>query len=265
MILDDILEAKKKEVLTRKKQYPECALIRSAQEADPALNLASALSSDIGNKYRIIAEIKKASPSRGIICEHFQPVETALQYENNGAVAISVLTDEKFFKGSLQYLRDIKEHKISIPLLRKDFIIDPYQIYEARAFGADAVLLIVAALSDTSRIKEFLALVDELSFSALVEVHSKTELDKALYCGAEIIGINNRDLKTFNTDIKTTLEIIDDIPDDRVVVSESGIKTTGDLKKLSSAGVSAFLIGETFMRDINPGQKLDSFVNNRTT
>ena len=199
-------------------------------------------------KIRLIAEVKKASPSKDIICPNFNPVNIAGIYADNGAAAISVLTEPKYFLGSLDYLRDIKKALAAkpLPLLRKDFIFDPYQIYEARAYGADCVLLIVAILSP-QKLSELLQLSRQLGMMNLVEVHNAAEIEIALRSGAVIIGINNRDLNTFKVDLKTTSKLRPLIPPDRLIVSESGIKTRKDMEELQGCGVNAALIGEALI------------------
>jgi indole-3-glycerol phosphate synthase len=258
MILDRIV-AHKKDVLAKAKKRFNYNFLEGLIKISPHVkDFAFALKKDTGGRNSIIAEVKKASPSKGIIREQFFPVEIAREYEANGAAAISVLTEEKFFLGSLEYMKEIKQ-AVSLPVLRKDFLFDPYQMYEARAFGADAVLLIVAVL-EKEQLQELQQAAQELSLSALVEVHTREELDTALSADSLIIGINNRNLNTFTTDIATTLELSNAIPDDRIVVSESGLKTIDDIIKLKDAGVDAFLIGESLMRAESPGKKLREFV-----
>lgn len=203
---------------------------------------------------RIIAEVKKASPSRGVIRDEFDPLGLAKEYEANGASAVSVLTEEAYFQGSLEYLRLIKE-KTGLPVLRKDFIIDEYQIYEARSAGADAVLLI-AAILDEKALKNFLWLTEALGMAALVEVHDEEEIKKVLEAGASLIGVNNRDLKTFKVDINTTVRLAPLVPKDKIVVSESGIRERADILLLKKAGVNAFLIGEALVKEKDAGKKL---------
>jgi len=202
----------------------------------------------------VIAEIKKASPSRGILREDFDPEQIAISYENGGAACLSVLTDIDFFKGADAYLQQARA-ACSLPVLRKDFVIDPYQVYEARALGADCILLIVAALDD-DLLRELLQLAGELGMDALVEVHDATELQRALAMPAPLLGINNRDLRTFETRLDTTLGYLQQIPDDRLVVTESGIHTVDDVALMRSHGVNCFLVGEAFMRAPEPGAKL---------
>jgi len=245
MILDQILANSQLELEARKRSFPLEELKRLALEQPLPLDLALALR---GDRLQLIAEVKKASPSRGIIRADFNPVEIAKIYASSGASAISVLTEAKYFQGSLNYLRDIRNAlgNKKPPLLRKDFLSDPYQIYESRAYGADSLLLIVAILKP-ERLKELLRLSHELNMSCLVEVHNEAELEIALESGAMIIGINNRDLTTFTVDLTTTERLRPLIPKDRIVVSESGIKNRDDIKKLRQWGVEAVLIGESLM------------------
>jgi len=202
----------------------------------------------------IIAEVKKGSPSKGIIREAFDPLEIAGIYGANGATCLSVLTDEHFFMGHLSFLALIRE-TISLPLLRKDFIVDPYQIYEARAAGADAILLIAASLS-LDQLKEFYALARELDLDALLEVHDEAEMETALQTDCPVIGVNNRNLRTFVTDLDTTARLARMLPSDRLLVAESGINTRTDIERLAAAGSGAFLVGESLMREADIGAKL---------
>jgi len=259
LILDKIVKSKQKELNESKIKRNINILQDIVNKQSDVLNFKDSLKKQSTSDIRIIAEVKKASPSKGIIREDFDPITIAKQYDANNAAAISVLTETEFFMGKLEFLKEIK-NTVNIPVLRKDFLFDPYQIYEARANGADAVLLI-AAILEKSLLEELLSVVKELSMSALVEVHTKNELEKVLQTNAEIIGINNRNLKTFNTDIQTSINLIADIPNSKIIVTESGIKTKEDILKLSEAGVDAFLIGETFMRDENPGEMLNKFIN----
>ncbi len=245
MILDRIVANSRLELEARKSSFPIEELRRVASEQPPPLDFASALR---GEHIQLIAEVKKASPSRGVIRPDFNPVEIAQTYADNGASAISVLTETRYFQGSLNHLKSIREALVDnrLPLLRKDFIFDPYQVYESRAYGADALLLIVAMLNP-EKLEELLSLSHGLNVSCLVEVHNEAELKIALSSGARIIGINNRDLRTFNVDITTTRRLRPLIPQDRIVVSESGIKDRGDIEKLGRWGVDAVLIGESLM------------------
>jgi indole-3-glycerol phosphate synthase len=202
----------------------------------------------------VIAEIKKASPSKGLLREDFDPEAIAKSYEAGGAACLSVLTDHDFFQGSEAYLEDARA-ACGLPVLRKDFLIDPYQVYEARVMGADCVLLIVSALGD-AQLRDLLALTHELGMNALIEVHDREELERALRLDARLIGINNRNLRTFETRLETTLDLLETIPEDRLVVTESGIHTREDVARMRAAGVHAFLVGEAFMRASDPGARL---------
>ena len=211
----------------------------------------------------LIAEVKKASPSAGVICEDFDPVRIAREYEAAGASCLSVLTDEKFFQGSLDHLRQIRE-AVKVPLLRKDFIIDERQILEAVEWGADATLLIVAILTD-AQLKRFHSLATEAGLAALVEVHDESELDRALAIGAQLIGVNNRDLRTLSVSIDNSLRIAGSLPDNVLRVSESGIETRQDIDRLRAAGFHAFLIGERLMREPDPGAALRGLLGDTTS
>jgi len=254
MILDQIVTDKLLELEARKSGFPLDEVRRVALEQPPPLDFASALRSD---RIQLIAEVKKASPSRGIIRHDFNPAEIAQIYADNGAAAISVLTETKYFQGSLDHLRDIIKAlgDKKLPLLRKDFILDSYQVYESRACGADGLLLIVAILTH-EKLKMLLELSHELGMSCLVEVHNEAELEIALRSQARIIGINNRDLSTFAVDLATTKRLRPLIPLDRIVVSESGIKNRSDLEKLREWGVDAVLIGESLMAAANIAAKM---------
>lgn len=254
-ILKEIIRNKRRELRTLSEGTSLKALTRELREKSagmpPALDFAGALSAP---GVRIIAEVKKASPSKGVIREDFDPVSIAKAYEANGAAAISVLTDEKYFQGSLEYLRMIRAG-VRLPLLRKDFIISEYQVYESRAAGADAILLIAAVL-DREELKDLLLYTDAAGLSALVEVHDEDELASSLDAGASIIGVNNRDLNTFRTNIETTARLAPMVPKERILVTESGINTPEDIARLSRAGARAFLVGESLMREEDPGAKL---------
>ncbi len=245
MILDQIVADKKLELEDSRRRLPLAKLRKMASKQPPSLDFAGALR---GEGVRLIAEVKKASPSRGVIRPNFDPVAVAKIYAGNGAAAISILTEVKYFQGSLKYLKEIRDvlGDKRPPLLRKDFIFEPYQVYESRAFGADALLLIVAILNP-KKLEELIGLSDELGMACLVEVHNEAELEIALRGRAGIIGINNRDLNTFNVDIATTGRLRPLIPSDRIVVSESGIRDRGDMEKLRQWGVDAALIGESLM------------------
>ncbi len=254
MILDQIVADKLLELEARKSSFPLADLRRAAKRQPSPLDLASALQ---GDGIRLIAEVKKASPSRGVIRSDFDPVEIARTYARNGASAISVLTEARYFQGSLSHLEDIKKalENEKLPLLRKDFLCDPYQIYESRAYGADSLLLIVAILTP-QQLDGLIGLSHQLGMSCLVEVHNEAELDIALKSQARIIGINNRDLRTFIVDLATTERLRPLIPTDRIVVSESGIKDRNDLEKLKGWGVDAVLIGESLMSAPNIAVKM---------
>ncbi len=247
-ILKKIVEHKRRELSEKKQKFNMSVLREEAERLKVPYNFKEALSREGIN---IIAEVKKASPSKGVIRENFDPVEIAKAYERGGARAISVLTDEKFFQGSPFYLRQVAE-AVELPVLRKDFIIDEFQIYGAKALGASSYLLIVAILSD-SELKDFIELGRELGMEPLVETHTEEEVERALKAGAEIVGVNNRDLKTFTVSLSTTLKLLPLIKSEgKLAVSESGIKGKDDLIMLKEAGVDAFLIGETLMRSENP-------------
>ncbi len=252
MILDDIIANKKEELAGTKRRTPLSDVKRSASDAGPTRGFGAAL--DGQGEIRLIAEVKKASPSKGVIRKDFHPVSIAESYEKSGASCISVLTEEKYFQGSLKYLGEIR-NAVGLPLLRKDFIIDEYQIFEARAAGADAVLLIAACL-ERQRIEDYIGIAKLLGLDALVESHTYKELDKSLLAGALLIGINNRDLGTFTVDLQTTIDLIKDVPDDRTVVSESGIKSREDVMRLQQSGVDAILVGEGLVREKEVGKKV---------
>lgn len=253
MILDKIVETKKEEVAQAKREKPLVGLQGAIGELPPCRNFKAAIS---GSACAIIAEVKCASPSRGRLVENFDPLKIAAAYEKNGAAAISVLTDEKYFMGNKEYLSQIKT-EVKLPLLRKDFIIDPYQIYESRAIGADAVLLIVRILG--TRLGDFIGLAGQLGLAALTEVHTCPELEIALAAGADIVGINNRNLDTFVTDINTCKELARSIPAGIVTVAESGIRNRTDIENIIESGISAFLIGEALVTSSDIGKKLKEF------
>lgn len=250
-VLDRILEARRASVSHRKRVLPETVLRMAAKDAPPARDFAAALSRPGVN---VIAELKKASPSRGLLRENFVPAELGSSLESAGAAALSVLTEEEFFQGSLRNLQDARK-KVSIPVLRKDFIFDAWQVWEARASGADSFLLIVAALSD-EELQELLALGRRNGMEALVEVHTREELRRAIAAEAQIIGVNNRDLKTLDVKIEISIELIGDIPDGCVAVCESGIRSAAEIARLRAAGFDAFLVGEQLMTQPDPGAAL---------
>ena len=243
-ILVRIVGNTRRELRERMSAVPLAEMKKLAHDPAPALDFAQSLlrKKPVG----IIAEVKKASPSKGLIREDFDPVAIAVEYERAGADAISVLTDQKFFMGKLEFLADIRKH-VSLPILRKDFIVDAYQVYEARANGADAVLLISEILS-TREMRELLDVAHSLGMQALVESHDREHLEAALETDARLIGINNRDLATFDVDLATTEELGKLVPADRVLVGESGISTAADVARLAAAGVKAILVGETLIR-----------------
>jgi indole-3-glycerol phosphate synthase len=254
-VLDRIIEARRAAIAHRKKTVPETALRFGAKHAKPVRDFAAALTHDSLN---VIAELKKASPSAGLIRADFDPVALAKGFESAGAAALSVLTEEEFFQGDLKYIRDARA-AVGLPVLRKDFIVDPWQVWEARATDADSFLLIVAALSD-SVLGELLALGRELGMEPLIEVHTSKELTRALAVGARIIGVNNRDLRSLEVRVKTSDELIQDIPDECIAVCESGLRFHADLARLRTAGFDAFLIGEHLMVQPDPAAALRALV-----
>ncbi len=241
-MLNKIVAQKREEVKQRKQRVPLPVLKERIAQRRAPLDLAAALG---GEQIRLIAEVKRASPSRGILCPDFEPVALAKTYVRGGAAAISVLTEEKYFGGSLEHLSAIRD-AVGLPLLRKDFISDPYQVYEAAAYGADALLLIAAILNH-EQLAGLLSLSHSLGLACLVEVHSEAEVSRALQVGARIIGINNRDLRSFDVDINTTRRLRALMPRQQIVVSESGIRSRQDVKKLKGWGVNAVLIGEALV------------------
>lgn len=254
-ILNKIVAEKKHEVEQKKLGLPLSALKEKITRHKAPLDFTSALR---GDNIKLITEVKKASPSKGVLCPDFDPVALAKTYAQCGAAAISVLTEVNHFQGSLEYLAAIRE-EVSIPLLRKDFIFAPYQVYESAAYGADALLLIAAILS-REQLKKLLVLSHSLGLGCLVEVHNENELEKALLGGAEIIGINNRDLNTFTVDINTTRRLRPLIPEGRIVVSESGIRNRDDIQKLKEWGVNAVLVGEALVTAENIPAKMEELI-----
>lgn len=251
MLLERIVETKKREVAALKGMMPLSRLEAMVRDLPSPRDFRRA----VGNgPCAIIAEVKRRSPSKGRIREAFDPLQIAALYQEHGAQAVSVLTDEAFFEGKKPYLSGIRDI-IDLPLLRKDFIIDPYQIYETRVLKGDALLLIAGLLAEGD-LREYIQLAEQLGLSPLVEVHAREELDKALAAGADIIGINNRDLTTFTTDLGRTLELAPSIPHGKIVVAESGIATREDIELLMGAGIHCFLIGEALMRAEDIGGKL---------
>ena len=242
MFLEKILEHKKREIAERKVHFPLSELKRRLKEAPAPLDFEGAVRS---RPEALIAEVKRSSPSRGRIREDFDPVAIARLYEEGGAAAISVLTEQRFFEGHDSFLLQVRKN-VSIPLLRKDFIVDPYQIYETRLLEGDAILFIARAL-DRGLLGEFLGLSSELGLSSLVEIHDEDDLDKAVSAGARMIGINNRDLSTFSTDLETSIRLAPLLPKEVTVISESGIRCRRDMERLRAAGVHGVLVGETLM------------------
>jgi indole-3-glycerol phosphate synthase len=254
-ILKKILARKVEEIDARNRAVSLEELSRRVTEADAPRGFLEALRSRVtAGRPAVIAEVKKASPSRGVLREDFVPAQIAASYERGGAACLSVLTDIDFFQGADAYLQQARA-ACSLPVLRKDFTIDPYQVYEARAIGADCILLIVAALGD-AMLSELLQLAEHLEMDCLVEVHDEAELERALQTPAPLIGINNRDLRSFETSLNVTLDMLDQIPADRLVVTESGIHTAGDVALMRGNGVHVFLVGEAFMKAPEPGEKL---------
>jgi indole-3-glycerol phosphate synthase len=244
-ILDEIVQHKREELGRRRVEVPRVELERRSGARQRPRDLARALTPAPGG-VKLLAEVKKASPSRGVLAESFDPLALAEIYAANGAAALSVLTDEKYFQGSLEFLTAIRE-RVEVPILRKDFTLDEYQVWEARAAGADAVLLIVAIL-DAAQLRDLLQAAAGLGLAALVEAHTASELDVALAAGARIVGLNNRNLKTFETRIETSLELLPLIPPDRVAVSESGFFTAEQVRAVVAAGAHAVLVGEALVR-----------------
>lgn len=244
MILDDILEKRRIQLDREMKDRPLGTLMEEAQgRGGTPFPLEKVLRE---RDFSLIAEVKKASPSKGLISKDFQPLPTALAYEDAGAVAISVLTEEHYFQGKNRYLEEIAA-RVRVPVLRKDFVMDPYQIWHAKALGASVVLLIAAILSD-GELRDFRGLADRLGMDAILEVHTEEELERGIRSGARIIGINNRDLRTFQVDLHRTVDLMKKVPEGLLVISESGLQTKADIDLLRKAGVRGVLIGETLMR-----------------
>ena len=251
MFLEKILEGKKEEVAAQKGLLPLSDLKRRLAEVPAPLDFRGALRS---RECALIAEVKRSSPSKGRIREDFDPVAIARIYAENGAAAVSVVTESRFFEGRPLFLSQIRQ-SVQIPLLRKDFIIDSYQIYEGRLLGADAVLLI-ARILEAPRLREFIELSSDLGLSPLVEIHDEADLEKAVSAGAEVIGINNRDLSTFATDLGVSLRLAPLVPPETLVISESGIRSQGDIARLMAVGIQGFLVGETLMRERDVAGKM---------
>ena len=254
-ILEKIVAVKRTEVASAQKRMPLAAMRADAESRVLTRDFVGALQAKIkAGKPAVIAEVKKASPSKGVLRADFIPADIAQSYAEFGAACLSVLTDQQFFQGCVDYLKQARA-SCQLPVLRKDFMVDAYQIYESRAMGADAVLLIAACLDD-AQLRDFEAIARSLDMAVLVEVHSGEELGRALKLKTPLIGVNNRNLKTFEVSLDTTLTLMRDIPADRMLVCESGIHTRDDVLRMGSAGVNVFLVGEAFMRADEPGQAL---------
>ena len=257
-ILKKIITRKEQEIIERKENVPQARLMELALEALmslPVRGFVNSMQAKIeNNQAAVIAEVKKASPSKGVIRENFIPADIAKSYESAGASCLSVLTDIDFFQGSDEYLKQARA-ACNLPVIRKDFIVDTYQVYEARAMGADCILLIVSVLSD-EQIGTLFQLALDLKMDVLIEVHDEAELHRSLPFGATLVGINNRNLRNFDTSLNTTINMLEQIPDDRIVVTESGIHAVNDVKLMRDNNVHAFLVGEAFMRAADPGAEL---------
>jgi indole-3-glycerol phosphate synthase len=254
-ILEKIVATKAQEVIAAQLARPFLAVDAEARAASPVRGFERALRAKIAaGRPAVIAEVKKASPSKGVLREDFRPADIGASYARHGATCLSVLTDRQFFQGAPEYLQQARAAS-GLPALRKDFTVDAYQVFEARAMGADCILLIVAAL-DRAALLDLEALAEGLSLGVLVEVHDAGELERALELRTPLVGINNRNLRTFETRLDTTLELLQSIPADRLVVTESGIATPADVARMRGAGVHAFLVGEAFMRAPDPGAEL---------
>ncbi|MBL4581912.1 MAG: indole-3-glycerol phosphate synthase TrpC [Gammaproteobacteria bacterium] len=254
-ILEQIIANKQLEVAAAKATVSQCELEAKFPSIDQARSFSEAMRERVqSGQVAVIAEIKKASPSKGLIREDFQPAQHAIDYEANGASCLSVLTDNKFFKGSNDYLLQARA-ACGLPVLRKDFMIDTYQIAESKALGADCILLIVAALQP-SQLVELANYANEIDIDILVEVHNQSELEQALRLNTDLIGVNNRNLHNFETSLQTTLDLVAQVPANKVLITESGIHSADDVKRMTDAGVFGFLVGESFMRAPSPGAKL---------
>ena len=254
-ILKKIVARKREEIAERSAKTPEADLRARLADADAPRGFVDSLLGKVdAGKSGVIAEIKKASPSKGVLREDFRPAEIARSYAQHGAACLSVLTDVDFFQGGDAYLQQARA-ACSLPVIRKDFFVDPYQVYEARAIEADCILLIVACLED-AQMRELNGLAQELGMDVLVEVHDGEELERALAMPGRMVGINNRNLRTFEVSLQTTLDLLPAIPEERLVVTESGIHTPADVQLMREHKVNAFLVGEAFMRAEEPGEKL---------
>jgi indole-3-glycerol phosphate synthase len=254
-ILDRIMQGKRAEVAAARQRLPEGALAERARSAPPVRDFVGALRVKVGAGLpAVIAEVKRASPSKGLLREDFRPAAIAKSYEDGGAACMSVLTDTPHFQGASEHLVEARA-ACHLPVLRKDFICDPYQVHEARAMGADCILLIAACLA-LDEMKRLEALARGLGMAVLVEVHDSAELEASLALETPLLGINNRNLKTFETRLETTLDLLDRVPRDRMVITESGILAATDVARMRAQGVNAFLVGEAFMRAQDPGRAL---------
>jgi indole-3-glycerol phosphate synthase len=254
-ILQKILRRKAEEISAAAANESIQDVSKRAEAALPVRGFIQAIENKLAaSEAAVIAEIKKASPSQGVIREDFKPAEIARSYQAAGAACLSVLTDRDFFQGAPEYLMQARE-ATSLPVIRKDFIIDPYQVYEARAMNADCILLIVSALGD-AMLNELLGLAHHLDMDVLMEVHDRDEMQRALQTGARLIGVNNRNLRTFEVSLNNTLDMLDMLPPDRILVTESGIHQPQDVKLMREHNVNTFLVGEAFMRAEVPGEKL---------
>jgi indole-3-glycerol phosphate synthase len=262
-ILDKILAVKRDEVAAAKRMKPLAALHAEAEAQPASRDFVDAIASRVSvGRSAVIAEIKKASPSKGVLRADFRPAEIAVDYAENGAACLSVLTDRRFFQGAPEYLQAARA-ACALPVLRKDFIVDPYQIHEARAIGADAILLIAAAL-ELPALRDFEAEAKALGLAVLVEVHDAAELELALALETPLLGVNNRNLRTFEVSLQTTLDLLPRVGEGRIVVTESGILAAADVDRMRASGVHAFLVGEAFMRADSPGQALAGLFGART-
>ena len=254
-ILERIVAVKREEIALAKARRDEASLRRDAEAEQGPRDFVAALRAKMhAGRAAVIAEVKKASPSKGVLREHFEPAEIAASYERGGAACLSVLTDERFFQGSAAYLVQART-ACALPVLRKDFIVDSYQVFEARAMGADCILLIAACLDD-ALMADLEAQAHELGMAVLVEVHDAAELDRALHLKTPLLGINNRNLRSFEVSLDTTLALLPRVPPGRILVTESGILAGADVRRMRAAGVQGFLVGEAFMRAPDPGAAL---------
>ncbi|MBX3604942.1 MAG: indole-3-glycerol phosphate synthase TrpC [Piscinibacter sp.] len=256
-ILEKIVAVKREEIAAARVRRDAASLRREAESLGGVRDFVGSLRARMGaGRAGVIAEVKKASPSKGVLREHFVPAEIARSYERGGAACLSVLTDERFFQGSAAYLQQARA-ACALPVLRKDFMVDAYQVWEARAMGADCILLIAACLDD-AQMADLEAQAHELGLAVLVEVHDGAELDRALRLATPLVGINNRNLRSFEVSLDTTLGLLPRVPSDRLLVTESGILAAADVRRMREAGVHAFLVGEAFMRAADPGEALAS-------